>query len=294
MQKIREDAVLIGKNRTLVGVLTRPPNPQPQARPAILILNAGFVHRVGPNRMHVTMARKFAEFGHYVLRFDFSGIGDSVNRTDQLPLLDAALSEIKAAIDWLTSASLMPQVILIGLCSGADHAVLYGWRDPRVVGLVLLDPSVPPTIRYYWYYILNRLARPRSWLNALFGESHVRRLVLERINFAVIGNRSSATLSLQHRSVRAQLEEVYRKTVEAGIKLLCVFAENTQRHSYRDQLLDAFPLVPFARNLKLEFFEASDHYFTAERDRAKLTKLIIEWASSAEFRHESAAPADQT
>src|SRR5262249_767876 len=55
----------------------------PTARPtgrAILLLNAGAVSHVGPNRLYVALARRWAALGHVVLRVDNSGVGDSATR----------------------------------------------------------------------------------------------------------------------------------------------------------------------------------------------------------------------
>ena len=75
-----EHVVAFGKRQSLVGVLSRPTRPVPDA-PAIVILNTGIVHRVGHHRMYVLIARQLAAAGHPVLRFDFSGIGDSSHRS---------------------------------------------------------------------------------------------------------------------------------------------------------------------------------------------------------------------
>ena len=50
------------------------------ARPAIILLNTGVEHHVGPHRLYVPLAREWAARGHLVLRFDLGGIGDSVPR----------------------------------------------------------------------------------------------------------------------------------------------------------------------------------------------------------------------
>ncbi|MGH7928173.1 MAG: alpha/beta hydrolase, partial [Candidatus Binatia bacterium] len=76
---MREEALLLGKTRSLVGILTDPPEAKRSTRlPGIILLNAGIIHRVGPNRMHVKIARTLAPMGFVVVRFDFSGIGDSI------------------------------------------------------------------------------------------------------------------------------------------------------------------------------------------------------------------------
>ena len=72
-----EKALLFGEGKSLVGIVTLPAESSPVDRPGIVILNAGVLHRVGPNRVHVQMARALAELGFTVLRFDLSSIGDS-------------------------------------------------------------------------------------------------------------------------------------------------------------------------------------------------------------------------
>ena len=84
---MKEEAVVFGATSSLVGVVT---DPVVGARdkedlPAIILLNAGIAHRVAPHRLYVNMARRFADMGFTVLRFDFSGVGDSPLRQDNLP-----------------------------------------------------------------------------------------------------------------------------------------------------------------------------------------------------------------
>ena len=76
-QRISEQAVLFGSWTSLVGIVTKAVSPASANRPAIVILNTGIIHRVGHHRMFVTMSRALGAVGYTVLRFDFSGIGDS-------------------------------------------------------------------------------------------------------------------------------------------------------------------------------------------------------------------------
>ena len=80
-----EEVCRFGDRKSLVGIVTLPERPDHgQDLPAIILLNAGLAHRVGPQRLYVKMARHMASQGFAVLRFDFSGIGDSEPRTDRL------------------------------------------------------------------------------------------------------------------------------------------------------------------------------------------------------------------
>src|ERR1700761_8343217 len=130
IQKISEKAVLLGKQHSLVGIMTRAVVAEPGRNPTVVILNTGIVHRVGHHRMFVTLSRALAGSGFNVLRFDFAGIGDSEPRADSLPPLDSSLADISDVLDWLERERGITRVVLAGLCSGADYAILRGHSDP--------------------------------------------------------------------------------------------------------------------------------------------------------------------
>jgi pimeloyl-ACP methyl ester carboxylesterase len=273
-QRISEQAVLFGSWTSLVGIVTKAVSPASANRPAIVILNTGIIHRVGHHRMFVTMSRALGAVGYTVLRFDFSGIGDSSPRYDGLSLVDACMAEIREALDWLERDGAASRMILIGLCSGADHAVLYGHTDPRIVGLVLMDPSIPPTLRYYVHYIGRRLRRLRTWFNVLSGRSRTLRMLMRHM--LPIAQR----YPLQNRVPRQTIERHYRNSVDSGIEILAIFTEETTRQTYREQMIEALPNVSFGDRLTLEFFPGSDHTFALESDRSRLIQLILQWVSA--------------
>src|SRR5262245_3810682 len=137
---MRETAALFGYRCALVGVLTEPAEPTPGPRlPAVILLNAGVIHRVGPHRLSVTIARHLAALGCVVLRFDFSGIGDSPVRADHLPFAQSVISEAQEAMHYVRAARGLDRFVLIGLCSGADIAFRTACCDESVVGVALLN-----------------------------------------------------------------------------------------------------------------------------------------------------------
>jgi alpha-beta hydrolase superfamily lysophospholipase len=279
-----ERAVLFGRQLSLVGILTRPAAPARNDEPAIVILNTGIVHRVGHHRMYVALARVLARAGRTVLRFDFSGIGDSDQGSAALSPLDACRADIKDALDFLDRDYGVYRSVLIGLCSGSDNAIFYGYRDPRVVGLVLMDPSIPPTARYYFHYIAQRLTRLRHWISVATGRSGLLRMLISHLIHGVRPPQPAKAIAPDSVRWSPQLAESYQRSVECGIQMLVVFTLSSLRQTYREQLIDAFPDVSFKDQLKLESFPDSDHLFTREKDRARLMRVIVDWLSSTPYR----------
>jgi pimeloyl-ACP methyl ester carboxylesterase len=277
--KITEQAVLFGEKTALVGILARMAA-EPADRPAIVILNTGLIHRVGYNRMFVGMSRAFAVAGYRVLRFDFSGIGDSDPRNEALRPLDSCMADIRDALDWLEKTHGASRFILVGLCSGADHAVQYGHTDPRVAALVLLDPTLPITARHFAHYILIRLAEPRTWIRFVSGRSSLIAMgwrQMQRLPQKLLRPRREP-----HPDIASGpgLDYHYERSVQGGIAMLAAFTGESTRQTYREQMLDAFPHVQFGNKLQIEFFPDSDHVFSRETDRSELTRLILGWVDA--------------
>jgi pimeloyl-ACP methyl ester carboxylesterase len=274
-----EHVVLLGKRQSLVGILARPTRSLPAA-PAIVILNTGVVHRVGHHRMYVIMARQLAAAGHQVLRLDFSGIGDSSQRVDHLSPVNSCLADIADVLDSLETHHQVKRVALIGLCSGADHAVLYAHRDPRVVGMVLINPSIPPTARYYFHYIAQRLLRLRNWISIATLRSGLLRRLMTQVRYGVLPQSQPDKLTLEGLQYSPYLGQCYHEAVRHGIKMLAVFSALSPRSTYRQQMHDAFRGVEFGNALRLEFFPESDHLFTPSRERVRLGAVITDWLAA--------------
>lgn len=281
-----EKVVLIGARKSLVAIATLPPTAPAQPRPAIIVLNSGIVHRVGHNRMYVALARELAEQGHIVLRIDLSGIGDSDGRAGMSDPIEAGLADVKDAVDWLETARGVKSVVLMGLCSGANQSILYAARDARVGGVVLLDPSIPRTRRYYVNFIGARLLSAQYWRNFFQGRASIWKRFARSSRSGAPVAPSIPLLSINDPAVRANLEQAYRLAVEQRIHILAVFTGgvNTQ-HNYRAQLLDAMPRVPFGDLLLLEYFERCDHTFSRAEDRRRLFDSVEGWLAATPFVH---------
>lgn len=281
MAPLVERTQLIGPHKSLVGVFTHPAKEggDGQVKPMVVILNSGIIHRVGPNRLGVILARALAGQGYPVLRFDLSGIGDSEPRSDHLAPLDAALADIRDVLDWAEVQQSARRFILIGLCSGADHAVIYAGSDPRVRGLAIMDPTVPPTRRFLIRQYLRRLNNAGLWRRLLTGHVSTWRRLL-------FGTRTRApeTLvpegpDLSAPEVRQYLENAYRQALGANRECLAIFTDGLpSRHNYAGQLGDALPGVDFGSRFQIEYCHDTDHTFSDEAHRDRLIDTICAWA----------------
>jgi len=289
IQKVSEHAVLLGKQHSLVGIMTRAVAAAPSSNPTVVILNTGIVHRVGHHRMFVTLARILAGAGFNVLRFDFAGIGDSEPRPDSLSPVDSSLADLNEVLDWLERERGISRVVLVGLCSGADHAILHGHSDPRVAALILMDPSIPTTMRFYAQYILRHLTRLRSYISVALGRSGLLRLWMGELFYGLRSSSDMRPASLKDLRFHNYLKQSYRNAMVNGVRILAVITDDTTRQTYRGQILDAFPDIVFGDRLKLEFFQGTDHLFTAEKDRARLFDLILNWITALQARPEAPA-----
>jgi alpha-beta hydrolase superfamily lysophospholipase len=139
-----ERAMFFGADRGLFGILSSPAAGTARSDlPAIIMLNAGTIHRIGPHRLYVPMARKWAELGFHVLRMDLSGIGDSraaVGCPENVVYPRDAELDVEAAMDELRHGIGARKFILAGLCSGGDITFKLAFKHRDVAGAVMINP----------------------------------------------------------------------------------------------------------------------------------------------------------
>ena len=160
----------------LVGILSLPaPGSTPSPR-GVLVVVGGSQYRAGSHRQFTLLARDLAAAGIPALRFDYRGMGDSEG---ELQDFEAAGDDLRAAIDrFMLEVPGMSEVVLWGLCDGASAAAMYAPQDPRVSGLVLLNPWVRTeegaaraTIKHYYR---DRLFDARLWKKVVSGRFDVK------------------------------------------------------------------------------------------------------------------------
>lgn len=183
-----EHPLVFGATHPLFGMLSRPPKAlRHEARPAIIMVNAGSTHRIGPNRLYVTLSRRWSALGFDVLRFDLSGIGDSPaapGSEENLAYAPAAVDDTRAAMTALAEATGARRFVLVGIDSGADIAFQCTRDDSRVAGVLMINPHTfgmydRETVETYKRarYYQQSLFRLASWQKALRGQVDFRRAI---------------------------------------------------------------------------------------------------------------------
>ncbi len=200
---VRETGLRFGPGKSLFGILAEPQvSPSaadPRSQRAILLINVGNNHRIGPNRLYVTMARAWAARGERTFRFDLSGIGDSRAGSSASPAglyRKESVAEVRMAMDTLAQQGCREFVVL-GVCSGAYIAFQTSLEDPRVVGQVLLNPR-----RLEWKdgdtlksAMSQSYKSTHFYRNALLEPGTYRRLVSGQINVRGISARVRTLVS---------------------------------------------------------------------------------------------------
>jgi uncharacterized protein len=94
-------------------------------------------------QMPGTYAAKFADQGFVALAFDYSHYGESAGEPPQLESPDDKLSDLQAAVSYLTGLSYVQAVGMVGICTSAGNAAYLAAADPRVKALASVAGFLP-------------------------------------------------------------------------------------------------------------------------------------------------------
>jgi len=185
-----EEPICFGTGHGLFGILSTPACPRENA-PPVLIANTGANPRYSNSRTTVGLARWLAANGIASMRMDGAGIGDSALDTGERgqPYSQQGDNDLTAAIDEL-SRRFGTSVLVLGMCSGAFHALRAAYEDRRIAGLILVNLQkfvwregdslsvvqriTPRTTQFY----LRNLVRQHAWRRLINGRINVGGIAL--------------------------------------------------------------------------------------------------------------------
>ncbi|MEO8904973.1 MAG: alpha/beta fold hydrolase [Polyangiaceae bacterium] len=277
------------------GILTEPAVPSDQTGTAVLLLNIGANHHIGSNRMYVHMARAWAAQGFQILRMDFSGMGDSPAQAgkENDVYSNRSMAETRSAIDFMLAQGAR-RVVLMGLCSGAYVAYHTAIADPRVSGIVMINP-----LTFHWTegdslevrmrksfrsteQYKRTLFRLETWRRIASGSVSVRAIAGE------LGRRAQKRATREARAIIARvtgdiaeatdIERGFRQLTARGTRCLMVFgAEDGGVDVIEEHLGRDAASMRNAPGFRMEILEGPDHTFTPLWTQRRLLHLVSEY-----------------
>lgn len=249
--------------------------------PAVILFNAGLVHKTGPNRLYVKIARSLAAAGYTVFRFDQGGQGDSLVNTDLPGGQRDDYAVLIKILDLLIKKTGAGAFILGGLCSGAEKAYRLSFLDARIKGVIMINgsglepeyidqvyPAASSAIRKRYYK--KAMSEPSKWLKVLKGKSGVFRN-MKISSFLHGGGRPQAEIeNLPGKKVTSQGIQP-----REGISLLLVVAEGCTAY-------DLLGTVYGKDNKGISgtdyvFMPDTDHIISPVSSQLKLQEIVLTW-----------------
>ncbi len=270
---MKERICQFGDNRRLLGILTPAQigeASKTRAR-AVLILNAGLVHRVGPHRLHVKLARHLAAAGYDVLRFDLSGLGDSRPAPAGLGYAAQAVSDVRAALDLMNREAGHLHAAAIGICAGADNAYRAALADTRLDALAMIDPFAYP----------NRDAAMRFQAERLGDATRWQRLALRSLGFDQPSAMSAPAAHLGTARVEAPLEQFGQDLATLtgrGVHVRMIYTRFNRQHVSRSaHVRQTFAAFDLHDRLSARAFPQHGHTFDRLDAQAELFDDLGNW-----------------
>jgi len=285
---IREQAVRLDAD--LFGIATLPPEP-PQR--ALILLNAGAVGRIGPNRLHVALARRLAATGVLVLRLDLSGLGDSRTRPgaeENIVYHAHAVDDIGVAVDWARSDG-ASEIAVAGLCAGAYHSLGAALAGQAIDTIVMINPLTfhykpGMSLDFAAFRVIadaqryqKSIARGVSWRKLLRGDVDVKRVA------DVVLRRTWSAFGRPWRELRRRLHLPHRDDLGAKLDMLAkrqvamrfVFAgDDPGRFVLAEEGGSVVPRLREGGALSIQVIDGADHTFTPRWSHRPLLDAVVE------------------
>ena len=292
--EIRESIVRFGERGRLFGLLAEPASGRWDT--GVIVSNTGANHRVGPNRLGISLTRCLAADGVAAMRIDLAGLGDSGPLADggekRLYASESA-ADVKAAIDALVARG-CKNVLLVGLCSGGYVSFQAALTDTRVRGLVMIDPlafawregddveRAPsrdyPAARYYWRAAMRR----STWKRMVQGEldlQGVARELASRLASRVAWGMGVAAVRIGVKPlVATDLARKFASLLRRGTRVLVVFnGDEPMVDRFAGELGQLYSALR-RRGLRIEMIEGADHVFVPIWSQHHVVGLVRSFA----------------
>jgi len=258
----------------------------------IVLVNAGAVYHIGPNRLHVSLARRWAALGHTVLRIDLSGIGDSSAAPDaaeNVVYSDRALEDLRGAVEFLAESRPAMQCHALGLCSGAYHAFKAAAGKLPLSGIILINPLTfswkeGMSLDYPAHMVASSMLRYKttafrtsSWLKLLRGDvsvGGVSQILLRHARSMLLAQVLNVARRLRL-PLKDDLGTELARIAASSTDMLFVFApQDPGLEILRIQGGSALRRLRGKQQLDIEIVAGADHTFTGRAARERLVAVL--------------------
>jgi pimeloyl-ACP methyl ester carboxylesterase len=291
-----ERALYVDEGHTLFAIATQLQHPAAAASGSakghgIVMLNGGATSHIGPNRMYVELARRWAARGYTVLRLDLAGLGDSATRPGQhgnevYP--PGALDDVSAAINFLRREFAVQDVTLAGLCAGAYHALRSAISGLHVSTVLLVNP-----LTFYWkqgsklsdLQVANvvsnagiyteRVLSAKSWRKLLGGRVNLWRVFMVLVRRVLMSVVSAARDfgRLLHIRFPQDLGWELQSVAARGIRIVFLFARGDVGVDLL-RMQGGSAVKSIGDRCRVHVIDGADHVFSQRTARRELLQLL--------------------
>lgn len=254
---------------------------------AVLLVVGGPQYRAGSHRQFTLLCRYLAQAGIPSLRFDYRGMGDS---SGEIHDFEDVQQDIKAAVDQLFVCSPgLKQVVLWGLCDAASANLFYAYTDPRVKGVVLLNPWVR-TVEgeakaYLKHYYLSRLMDKDMWQKILSGKFDFKGSFASLSSMVLKLLKPKSGSKKGNNAVHSQLSGTLPERMLQGLKnfngrvLLILSGDDLTADEFRDLVASSTDWKQTIANKKTtqHTLQEANHTFSSNVWRRQVEQWTADW-----------------
>jgi uncharacterized protein len=296
-------------NHFLFGILHIPADTD-RSNICIVILSPGVKSRVAPHRLYMKMSRVFVSMGYTVLRFDFSGLGDSEGENQEIHLADLYnaiqmgkyVNDTIDVMNWLEKNHQKKQFVLAGLCGGAITGLHAGVKDHRVIALLALGMPVildgnfdrrlfltPHQLEYNRSRFLQKAFNLEAWKRFLFLRSDYKLLYVSFIMPVLEKFRGQQIKSVRtgSREVKDNLNPLFHPhfmEFAKTRKILLVFGESDKLlWDFQEKYLVRYRsgYENFKSNIDFRIIPNANHIMSFHEWTLEMIEITKDWLNSA-------------
>jgi alpha/beta superfamily hydrolase len=292
---VSERPLFLDPESLLFGIVTEPVHHAPP-KGAVVLINAGADYHIGASGINVSLARRWARAGYVVLRMDLAGLGDSNTRTgrpDNEVFPPAAVDDMRLAVEWVQTHYGVHDISIVGLCSGAFHAMQAAFDAIPVNRAMMVNPET-----YFWNEnqsifdrqtvdLIRQRDTPRtmlsaeSWKRLIRGEIDVRYVLGTYTGRLWLGLESRVRDFARH--LRLRLPDDLGSQLEAcaarGIRLIFVFSRGEPGLNLL-RLQGGISIGRLGERCRIHIVDNADHVFSKLESRKSLISILSEELSA--------------